>query len=70
MTWIYIGIIAGSIMTGGYDTQEHCEGHRVMLEKQNVAGKCVEAPNGGLTSAPAWQGGNVHVYPIYPNQAN
>lgn len=44
MSWIYIGILAGSIVTGAYDSQERCEGHRVMLEKQKVAGKCVEAP--------------------------
>jgi len=51
MTWIYIGIVAGSLVTAGFDSQEKCEGRRVMLEKQKVSGKCVEGPlpNGAMT---------------------
>ena len=49
LSWIYIGILSGSIVTGGFDSEEHCEGHRVMLERQKVAGKCVAAPQQPLS---------------------
>ena len=64
LSWIYIGVLSGSIVTGGFDSEEHCEGHRVMLERQKVAGKCVQAPGSYLTgSVPIWQGNNLVLTP-------
>ena len=59
MTWIYIGIVAGSLVATGFDSQEKCEGRRAMLEKQKISGKCVEAPmpygiSSFTTISPVW----------------
>lgn len=49
MSWILIGVIAGSLVVSGHDTKEACEGRAVTLREQKVTVKCVEAPNSGLT---------------------
>lgn len=47
MTWILIGIVAGSIVVSGHDTEEACKGREAMLLKQKIPAKCVEAPGRG-----------------------
>ena len=43
MNWIFIGILAGSLVTSGHDTREACEGRAVIMREQKVErGKCVE----------------------------
>lgn len=42
--WIYIGLVAGSIVTSVHPSKEACLGRKTMLEEQKIAGKCVEAP--------------------------
>jgi hypothetical protein len=64
MTWIYIGIVAGSLVTAGFDSQEKCEGRRAMLEKQKIAGKCVEAPPPYGTSSTLQFYGGTTIVPV------
>ena len=56
MDWILIGIVAGSLVTGTFSTEEACLGRAAMLEKQHVRAKCVEAPKStsSLISNGAW----------------
>lgn len=61
MSWIYIGIIAGSIITSGHDTKEACLGRKAMLEEQHAVGKCVEAPT--TTGFVTTYSNNILTYP-------
>jgi hypothetical protein len=45
MEWIYIGLVAGSIVTSIHPSKEACLGRKTMLEEQKISGKCVEAPS-------------------------
>ncbi len=40
--WLFIGIIAGSIVTSSHQNKEQCEGRRVILQEKGVVGQCVE----------------------------
>lgn len=51
MSWILIGIIAGSLIVSGHATREECEGRAVILREQKIATKCVEAPKTLTTSS-------------------
>lgn len=43
MNWIFIGLLAGSLVTSGHDTREACEGRAVIAKEKGVErGKCVE----------------------------
>lgn len=49
MNWIYIGLLAGSLVTSTHDNKEACEGRAVTLKEKGVIGKCEAAPQ-ALTS--------------------
>lgn len=49
MSWILIGVVAGSIVVSGHDTKEACKGREAMLLEQKIPAKCVEAPGQGIT---------------------
>jgi hypothetical protein len=70
MEWLYVGVVAGSIVASGHPTREACEGRRVIIQQQHkVDGICVMVPGHSLGSAiigPTWQGNTL----VYPNQAN
>jgi len=53
MDWIFLGIIAGSIITSAHPSEEACLGRKAVMEKQHIAGICVKAPSNsvGLTSS-------------------
>lgn len=42
MTWIFTGLLLGSIVTSSHDSREACEGRAVLLKEKGVNGKCVE----------------------------
>lgn len=52
MNWIFIGLLAGSLVTSQHDTREACEGRAVVAREAKVErGKCVElAPAYGISS--------------------
>lgn len=44
MNWLFIRLLAGSVVTSGHDTKEACEGRRVTLTEKGVTGgQCVQA---------------------------
>jgi hypothetical protein len=45
MSWILIGIVAGSFIVSGHDSEEACLGRKAVLEKQKIAAECVAAPH-------------------------
>jgi hypothetical protein len=46
MTWIFVGILAGSLVTSTHDNKEACEGRAVtMKEKGVIGGRCTETPS-------------------------
>ena len=60
MNWIYVGIIAGNIMTSGHADKEACLGRKDIMEEQKVHGVCIEAPraygsftNGTILTGPS-----------------
>lgn len=45
MEWIYVVVMAGSIAVSGYPTEEACQGHKVVFDRDHrVAGVCVKMP--------------------------
>ena len=44
MSWILIGVVAGSFIVSGHDTEEQCLGRKAILDKQKIAATCVKAP--------------------------
>lgn len=45
MEWIYVVVTAGSIAVSGYPTEEACQGHKVVFDREHkVAGVCVKMP--------------------------
>jgi hypothetical protein len=56
MNWILIGIVAGSLIVSGHETEEACKGREAMLSKQKIAAKCVQAPLAPGTIL--WSGGS------------
>lgn len=51
MNWIFIAVIAGSIVSSGHDTEEQCLGRKAIIEKDyKIVGTCIKAPsrNSGL----------------------
>lgn len=49
MSWIYVGLLAGSLVTSTHDSKEACEGRAVTLKEKGVIGKCVEGASGFST---------------------
>lgn len=50
MNWIFIGLLAGSLVTSAHDTREACEGRAVIAKENKVErGKCFELPTGYAT---------------------
>jgi hypothetical protein len=47
MNWIFIGMIAGSLVISTHDTKEACLGRQAVLKEQKVDGQCVQ--NGSRT---------------------
>ncbi len=46
MSWIFIAVIAGSIVVSGHDTEEQCLGRKAIVEKDNkIVGTCIKAPS-------------------------
>lgn len=56
MNWIFIGILAGSLVTSTHNDKEACEGRAVTLKEKGVVGKCEAAPSTSLTSFGAGNG--------------
>jgi hypothetical protein len=55
MNWVFIEAILGSIVTSSHDTQEACEGRKVMLEKKEIKGQCIQQNISNITlSGPMW----------------
>ncbi len=50
MEWVYIGIIAGSLVSSLHPNREACEGRNVVLTEMKVAGKCIQAPSNYFSS--------------------
>ena len=52
MNWIFVGLLAGSLVTSQHETREACEGHAVIAREAKVErGKCVELPSYGLATS-------------------
>lgn len=49
MSWILVGVVAGSIVTSGHDTKEACLGRVAVLAEAKVSATCVEAPGKSLS---------------------
>ena len=46
MEWIFVAVIAGSIVTSGHSTEEQCLGRKAIIEKDNkIVGTCIKAPS-------------------------
>lgn len=63
MNWIFIGLLAGSLVTSTHETEEACLGRAEVLKKKDVVGRCDKAPTSGLTingsgSIRIWCGGS------------
>jgi hypothetical protein len=63
MEWIYVGIVAGSLVASLHPSKEACLGRKTMLEEQKIPGKCVEAPSLFGTSGFILNGGNLTIDP-------
>lgn len=50
MNWIFIGLLAGSLVTSTHETEEACLGRAEMLRKKEVVGRCERAPATGIIS--------------------
>lgn len=50
MSWIYVGLLAGSLVTSTHDNKEACEGRGVTLKEKGVLGKCVEMTSSNVLS--------------------
>ncbi len=59
MEWVYIGIVAGSLVTSLHPNKEACEGRKAILAEQKIAGKCVEAPS-FTVGLPTYQGSIIY----------
>ena len=56
MEWIFVAVIAGSIVTSGHSTEEQCLGRKAIIEKDNkIVGTCIKAPSHGTT----WTSGSL-----------
>jgi hypothetical protein len=42
MTWLFAGMLLGSIVTSSHETREACEGRAVLLREKGVIGQCVQ----------------------------
>jgi hypothetical protein len=42
MNWIFVGMLAGSLVTSTHDTKEACVGRAETLKEKSVVGKCIE----------------------------
>jgi len=42
VTFAYIAVVGGSLLTGGFSNKEECYGHRDVLQEQKIYGRCVE----------------------------
>ena len=52
MDWIFVAVLAGSIVVSGHPSEESCLGRKAMIEKESkIAGACIKAPSrlAGLT---------------------
>lgn len=57
MTWVLIGVVAGSLVVSGHDTKEACMGREAMLREQKIPATCVRAPSfssGLITISPSF----------------
>lgn len=50
MSWIYVGLLAGSLVTSTHDSKEACEGRGVTLKEKGVSGQCIVNLPGNVTS--------------------
>ena len=52
MDWIFVAVLAGSIVASGHPNEESCLGRKAVIEKENkLTGVCIKAPShsSGLT---------------------
>jgi len=42
VSWAYLAVVGGSLLSGGFDSKEACYGHRDVLQEQKIYGKCVD----------------------------
>lgn len=46
MDWIFVAVLAGSIVTSGHSTEEQCLGRKAVIERDNkIIGTCIKAPS-------------------------
>lgn len=50
MSWLCIGVLAGSLLISQHADKEACEGRAVTLREKGAAAKCVEAPQNVTSS--------------------
>lgn len=49
MNWIFIGLLAGNLVTSGHETREACEGRAVIAREAKVErATCFQLPTGNL----------------------
>ena len=62
VSWAYLAVVGGSLLSGGFDSKEACYGHRDVLQEQKIYGQCVDLSpstssgvtwSSGLTLSPA-----------------
>lgn len=59
--WVFIALIAGSLVVSQHDTEEACQGRKAMAERQKVTNaKCVELPVSTVTH---WNGSGIVLTP-------
>jgi hypothetical protein len=65
--WLYVVVISGSIAASSYPTEEACQGHKVVFDREHkVSGLCVKAP----TPSTGLIYNNCVVNVIYGNNCN
>ena len=42
MNWIFIGAVAGSLVTSAHDTKEACLGRKAILAENKIVGECFD----------------------------
>lgn len=50
MSWLYIGMLLGSVVTSTHDTKEACLGREAVLKEKGVIGQCVNQNIGFTTT--------------------
>lgn len=54
MEYIFIGMVAGSLVISSHTSREACEGRTVLAREKGVSGKCIGMPAGStVLSAPS-----------------